>query len=162
MAKIVTFDAVRYSYPADALPQSLGSEIQAKHPDAGGKVSTAVLCKAKTAVTQGRTCVVNPDTFEVEQITKARVDALGAGWEGVAGADAAVDEYLWVVTEGKWPVYVKANCAAHSALYTSGTTGALDDTAASQTRVYGVFLVKAKGTGDGPAMAVLNWPQARN
>jgi len=73
--------------------------------------------------------------------TKALVDA--GNKVGIAQNAIASGQYGWVAVRGGndlLKVTAKTGCAISVALYTSGTAGYLDDTAASQTLVNGIVL----------------------
>lgn len=158
----VQFDSVQKVYGSrDRHHPAVGSRIEEAHPMANGFLSTAVLCKAKSDVVQHNAGIINPLNFEVENITLARVNAIPAGWVGAIGASADAEDRVWVVVNGIWQIRALA-VAAQAALYTSGTTGALDDAAGGQTRVFGVFMLAAKGAAAGTGLARLAWPSARS
>ena len=158
MSKLVQFDSVCNVYGVDDRHHpALGSKIEELHPRGGGFLATAVLCKVKSAVTADYVGVVNVLTWEVEQVTKARFDAAAGGFVGSIGGDGAVGEKVWVVVNGIWTLRVKAQCNAGRVLYTSGTTGALDDAQGSQSMILGATCLENKGAGDGLALCRMVW-----
>lgn len=72
-------------------------------------------------------------------LTKARADAGDIiAW---ATATLTLGQYAWFQMTGPTvQIKVKNSCLPAVPLYTTATPGALDDTSASQTRVYGVRL----------------------
>lgn len=98
--------------------------------------------QAGAAITQYSWVAID-ENFQAVMGTKALADAgHGVGLAQVAFAD---NDMGWVCTGagGNVSARVLASCAADVQLYTSGTAGALDDTAASQTLIRGVVLVAA-------------------
>lgn len=100
--------------------------------------------KAAGAITQGMAVSVDEDGL-ASALTKALADEgnIIALYQGSTAL--AADDYAWFLTKGgnsNSTYYVKAKngCEINVALYTTGTAGYLDDTAASQTLVSGVKL----------------------
>jgi hypothetical protein len=86
-------------------------------------------------------CVGLDKAFTANPITKAHADA--GRKVGVAQVAFAAGQYGWVATQGGndlLKVKAKNSCQPAVALYTTGTAGYLDDTAASQTLVNGIVL----------------------
>lgn len=86
-------------------------------------------------------CVGMTKAFSGNPVTKAHVDA--GRKLGVAQVAFAAGQYGWVAIQGGndvLKVKAKNSCQPAVALYTTGTAGYLDDTAASQTLVNGIVL----------------------
>jgi hypothetical protein len=86
-------------------------------------------------------CVGMTKALSANPVTKAHVDA--GRKLGVAQVAFAAGQYGWVAIQGGndlLKVKAKNSCAVGVALYTTGTAGYLDDTAASQTLVNGIVL----------------------
>jgi hypothetical protein len=86
-------------------------------------------------------CVGLDKSFTANPITKAHADA--GRKVGVAQVAFASGQYGWVATQGGndlLRVKAKNSCQPAVGLYTTGTAGYLDDTAASQTLVNGIVL----------------------
>ena len=83
------------------------------------------------------------ENFQAVKGTKTLADAGHS--VGIAQVAFSDNDMGWVCTSsaGNISVRVLASCAADVQLYTTGTAGALDDTAASQTAIRGVVLVTA-------------------
>lgn len=104
-----------------------------------------VYVHAGAAITQYSWVAID-ENFEAVMGTKALADAgHQVGFAQVAFSD---NDFGWVAVHapGNITVRLLANCAADVQLYTSGTSGALDDTSASQTLIRGVVAVAAATT----------------
>ena len=55
------------------------------------------------------------------------------------------NDYIWVFRQGAGRIRALANCAADARLYTSATSGAVDDTSTSQREVGGLRLKNTVG-----------------
>jgi hypothetical protein len=99
------------------------------------------------------------ESFQAVKGTKALVDD---GHDvGFAQTDFTDNQYGYVMVKGRPQVKTLTLCAADVALYTTATAGALDDTATSaQTKINGVVLVTANGTGTGNSTAIASWPRS--
>jgi hypothetical protein len=99
------------------------------------------------------------ENFQAVKGTKALADAgHGVGFAQQAFAD---NDMGWVCTSGaNITVNTLASCAADVQLYTSGTAGALDDTAASQTLIRGVVQVAAATASAKPRECLAVYPSA--
>ena len=83
-----------------------------------------------------------------------------------ADEDVADNEYFWVclkkpASDTELGVYTLAGAAADTGLYTSGTDGALDDAATSQSLVQGVRLLTATGTAAAAMNTASEWDHMR-
>lgn len=86
------------------------------------------------------------------------IDELGAAYLGTktlvdTGAQVAVaptafaaDEYGWFQLTGVMSVLTAGSAAADTTLYTSGTSGQVDDSSTSQTMLAGIVLTAATST----------------
>ena len=94
-------------------------------------------------------------------LTKDRLDS-SAGvpicWPLV---DVAEGEFAWGLVAGRGLVQVSAN-ASTGLIYTSGTSGQLDDSSSGQTRIRRLALVAAGPATAGPALAELIHPSLLN
>lgn len=119
-----------------------------------------VYVHAAAAVTQYSWVAID-ENFEIVMGTKALADAgQGVGFAQVAFAD---NDFGWVCVHanGNISVRVLAACAADVQLYTSGTAGALDDTAASQTLIRGTVIVATGVTATASVReAIATYPSA--
>ena len=97
---------------------------------------------AATAITQYDAVGIDED-FEASALTKAMAD--DAWTIGTCQITVADNEFFWVALEGSGNLKVRcaANCAPDVSLYTTGTAGILDDTAASQTKIEGITALGA-------------------
>ncbi len=101
-----------------------------------------VYAQAAAAVTQYSWVAITED-FQMVMGTKSLADAgHQVGFAQVAFSD---NDMGWVAVHapGNITARLLASCAADVQLYTTGTAGALDDTAASQTAIRGVVAVAA-------------------
>lgn len=115
-----------------------------------------VFVKATAAITQYNILGVSQSgsttsstaTFTAAPLTKALADAGAA----LAVAQIAIaDTYsAWVQVKGPTSLTVKNACLPSVPLYTSASAGMLDDTSASQTRIYGIRIEKT-ATASGAA-----------
>lgn len=109
----------------------------------GSDGSRWVYGEATAAITQGMAVAITSGG-QATALTKALADAgnIIAFYQG--STDLADGDFTWFLTKGGTDThYVKAKngCAINVALYTTGSAGYLDDTAASQTLVGGVILL---------------------
>lgn len=120
-------------------PFTLGTRVTATDG------SEWVFVQAGAAITQYSWLSID-ENFQAVMGTKALADAgHQVGFAQVAFDD---NDFGWVAVNapGNVTVRVLGSCAADVQLYTSGTAGALDDTAASQTLIRGVVIVSANST----------------
>lgn len=109
---------------------------------AGSDGSRWVYAQAGAAIAQ-YDCVAIDENFQMALMTKTLADTGHTpGFAQVAFADNDLG-WVCVGATGNISVNVLASCAADVQLYTSGTGGKLDDTAASQNLIRGVVLVTA-------------------
>lgn len=118
-----------------------GAEFALGTTAQGSDGSIWVYVQAGAAITQYQWVAID-ENFQAVKGTKALADAGHAvGFAQIAFAD---NDMGWVCTHGaNISVLTLASCAADVQLYTSGTAGSLDDTAASQTLIRGVVQVAA-------------------
>lgn len=118
-----------------------------------------VYVQAGAAITQYSWVAID-ENFQAVMGTKALADAgHGVGFAQVAFSD---NDFGWVCVNGPGNITVRvlASCAADVQLYTSGTSGALDDTSASQTLIRGVVLVTAATNTASSREAIAVYPSA--
>jgi hypothetical protein len=129
------------AYPMDVI----GADLTATHTSAQHDLGTVVKAsdgseyiyvEADSAITQYDAVGITPVDFGAAPLTKAFADA----GRMVAFAQVAIasGSFGWVGLKGYLNVRLKNACAPNVPLYTSGSAGMLDDTSASQTRVYGI------------------------
>lgn len=108
--------------------------------------------KAGSTITANQALGITPLTFSADPLTKAMADA---GREfAVAGVAITSGQYGWAQTKGAQSITLKNACLPNVPLYTTASAGMLDDTAASQTRVYGV---RAEVTSTSSGSVKLCW-----
>lgn len=114
--------------------------------------------QANAAIAKGDYVCIGADN-QCRKGTKALVD--GGHTIGVAQAAFADDELGWVLVQGVGVVNVLISCSASIPLSTTGTSGFLDDIAATATQrtITGIQLVTSV-TASGTATAILNHPVA--
>ena len=113
-----------------------------------------IFVKAGSTVPANHAAVVT-ETHEALQITNIRTDR----GDRVAIAFERLNDgrYGWLCIYGTGDLFVQANCAANTTLYTSGDAGVLDDSAAGQQQVSAITLTTARGGADwtGPSSVVV-------
>lgn len=118
------------------------AKLGERHTADNGQVYVYV--KASAAINQ-YDCVAIDNSFNATGMTKTLAD-LGRQ-PGVAQVAFASAEYGWVAIHGQGlTVTVLGSCDKGVALFTTATTGVLDDATGSQTRLWGVVLVNSAGT----------------
>lgn len=124
----------------------------------GSDGSKWVYVQANGALEDGNYVCID-ESFQAAKGTKAAVDD---GHDvGFAQVDFTDNQYGYVMVKGRPQVKVGSLCAADVALYTTATAGLLDDTSTTaQTRIDGVVLVTANGTGTGNSTAIASWPRS--
>lgn len=112
--------------------------------------------KAAAAITAQRTVVVN-ETYDARHVLASNA----AKGDRTAVAETAIPsgDYGWVSHRGTGDIQVLASCAANTQLYTSATSGALDDDSSSQEAVDGIVLTTARSGSAGTAPAVWDFPR---
>ena len=91
-------------------------------------------------------------TYDASALTKALADQ-GCMF-GVAVVAITATYYGWVLVSGPAYVTLKNSCLPNVPLYTTATAGMLDDTSASQTRIYGI---RARDTSTASGAAKICW-----
>ncbi len=91
-------------------------------------------------------------TYDASALTKALADQ-GCMF-GVAVVAITATYYGWVLIEGPAYVTLKNSCLPNVPLYTTASSGMLDDTSASQTRIYGI---RARDTSTASGAAKICW-----
>jgi hypothetical protein len=100
-----------------------------------------VYVQASGAVSQYDAVAIDED-FQARALTKALADA--GHTIGVAQAAFTDDQYGWVALKGtNISVNVLSSCASDSQLYTTGTSGKLDDASTNQTAIDGIVITTA-------------------
>lgn len=134
--------AVRVYKPAGANLETVGSTPQFElGTEAWGQDNSRWTYVVAGSTIGQYMCVGMTKAMSANPVTKAHVDA--GRKLGVSQVAFAAGQYGWVATQGGndlLRVKAKNACAISVALYTTGTAGFLDDTAASQTLVNGIVL----------------------
>jgi hypothetical protein len=118
-----------------------------------------VYVHAGAAITQYSWVAID-ENYEAVMGTKALADVgHQVGFAQVAFAD---NDFGWVAVHAPGNVNVRllASCAPDVQLYTSGTSGALDDTSASQTLIRGVVTIAASTNTASVREALAVYPSA--
>jgi hypothetical protein len=102
-------------------------------------------------------CVAIDEDHTMKKMTKALADdGHRPGFAQMAFTNAY---YGWVAIHGSnINVTVLGSCAADAALYTSATSGALDDSATSQTEIHGLVIVASAATASTNKECIANTP----
>ena len=108
-------------------------------------------------ITVSHTCVIqnNGQTAQDDNDDNCRC------WQAVWGCACQAiphNSYGWLCIWGSGPINVAASCSADAHLYTSGTTGRLDDTSTSQSRIKGIGLTQNRSGSAGLANAIWCYP----
>lgn len=136
-------------YPSTPFP--VGLRVNSNN---GGQF---VFVLAGAAITANQAVGITPVTMSTSALTKAIADS-GAEF-AVAPVAIASGSYGWVQTKGNPSITLKNTCLPNVPLYTSASDGMLDDTSASQTRIYGV---RARATAGSSGAAKVCWVQNAN
>lgn len=91
-------------------------------------------------------------TYVAEALTKSLADQ-GCMF-GVAPTAITATYYGWIQIQGPAYVTLKNSCLPNVPLYTTASAGMLDDTSASQTRIYGI---RARDTATASGAAKICW-----
>ena len=114
-----------------------------------------IYCVAEEAITQYNAVGVDLSDGSAGKLTKAMADAgRQIAFCQVSGVDSG--EYFWAQTKGQGTITLKNSCLPNVPLYTTASAGMLDDTSASQTRVYGV---RSTDTATASGAAKVCWIQ---
>lgn len=117
---------------------------------ASGAIAVSNIC----GISQSTSTTASTPLYTAATLTKALADS-GADL-GVAVV-AIADTYSgWLQTKGPTSLTVKNSCLPSVPLYTSASAGFLDDTSASQTRIYGIRIEK---TATSSGAAKIAWIQ---
>lgn len=142
-----TYAAVSTSTPEiPGLPFQVGTRVT------GEDGSEYLFVLADATITQYQIVGANQDDWGASPLTKAIADS-GAE-PAVAHVAIASGSYGWVQTRGQQSVTLKNGCLPSVPLYTSASAGMLDDTSASQTRIYGI---RATETSTASGAAKVCW-----
>lgn len=142
-----TYDPISTSTPEiPGLPFEVGTRAIGED----GKEYLFVV--ADSAITVNQCLAVSPGDFGAAPLTKALADAGSI----IAVAQVAIDsgDFGWVQTQGQVSITLKNSCEPFVPLYTTASAGMLDDTAASQTRIYGI---RAEDTSTASGAAKVCW-----
>lgn len=99
--------------------------------------------------------------YQASKATKAAVDdghMIGAAQWAFASA-----EYGWFGRRGTgddFKISALGACAADVALYTSGTSGVVDDDSSGQTKIDGLVLVSAAATAETAVECIMTYPKS--
>jgi hypothetical protein len=143
--------------PAEKWTASDGAGFGARQLGADDKGNVYIAGQAAGAIGQYDFVAVD----HVGQIRKKN-DTAEADMGRTLGSMAialADNEWGWVLACGVGRVNVVTAAAANVMLYTTATDGRLDDTAANQ-KILGIQLTTARGSGNGDAPCVMNWPKS--
>lgn len=106
-------------------------------------------CKTASAIAKNKLCFIDKDSLATS--TNTTFVSTKPGNAGICqGEVTAADQYAWYAI-GPFPedegikVSALASCLSVIALYTSATTGSVDDTAGSNDKVQGLALAEANG-----------------
>lgn len=116
-----------------------------------------VYCEGVASLASGEAVTIE-GSFVVARATKAQIDKLYL--VGAARSAFVASEFGFVQVVGfgnGGGIQVLASAGAEVALYSSGTAGALDDDATSQTRVYRIMLATAQGGSAGVNTSARYW-----
>ncbi len=91
-------------------------------------------------------------TYDATALTKSLADQ-GCVF-AVAPVAITATYYGWVLIQGPAYVTLKNSCLPNVPLYTTASSGMLDDTSASQTRIYGI---RARDTSTASGAAKICW-----
>lgn len=147
-----------FSYPG--LPFQVGQVSKG----AGGETYLFCLSTSGTAINQAVGITQSPVlanqvspaaitfTYDAAPLTKSLADQGCVFGASVVAITATY--YGWVLVEGPAYVTLKNSCLPNVPLYTTASAGMLDDTSASQTRVYGI---RARDTSTASGAAKICW-----
>lgn len=155
------FAPVSQTAPADPSVPGLPFTVGTRVFGSGGTsfffcLSTAGLTANQAVGITESTITVSPativPTYDASALTKGLADQ-GTIF-GVAQVAITATYYGWVQTNGPAYVNLKNSCLPNVPLYTTATAGMLDDTSASQTRIYGI---RARDTSTASGAAKICW-----
>jgi hypothetical protein len=115
-----------------------------------GCTANQALGITESTITLSSAAVVT--TYDAAALTKGLADQ-GCMF-GVAVTAITATYYGWVLVSGPAYVTLKNSCLPNVPLYTTATAGMLDDTSASQTRIYGI---RARDTSTASGAAKICW-----
>lgn len=115
-----------------------------------------IFCLTTGAVTAARAVLFANDLSGCAHLTAAANNS--GGKVGIAVVDVASGSYGWFQIYGAASIRVAASCVGGAKLYTSGTAGVLDDTAAANDEVLGVTLTTTVGGAEATAAGALSYP----
>ncbi len=141
-AEGINFNLTYTPYNQAAVSSSTNSPDNPGPPFSVGYRVTAtngsqwVFIKASSAIAINNAVGIDQTTFFGVPLTKALADA--GALIGIATSAIGSGVYGWVQLSGPASVTLKNACLPSVPLYTTASAGMLDDTSASQTRVYGI------------------------
>lgn len=138
----INFSATYTPYDQTAVSSSTNSPDNPGPPFTVGTQAFGTLgskwifVKAASAITISQVVGVDQTTSFAAPLTKAMADA--ARLIGIAPTAIGSGVYGWIQLTGAGSATLKNACLPNVPLYTTASAGMLDDTSASQTRVYGI------------------------
>jgi hypothetical protein len=128
------------TYPVSGpLPVALGTISE----DHSGRKWMFVRTGASSNPANAGEAVAIDENNSVQLLTKALADQ--GNKIGFAQSAVPINTAFWALIQGAGTLRVLASCAADARLFTSGTAGALDDTATSQTEIVGARINTTAG-----------------
>ena len=158
LQQIDTVSSTLYPAYTDTLPIALGQQVTATND------SVWMYTQVDTSATlaYGNVCAIDPLTFKAKPIlgggtfeaTKYRVGF----YQNTTSATAT--NGVWLMLSGVPTITVAASCAKAVQLYTTDTSGVLDDAVAtgSQYPVRGVYLLTTNGATASTGAAQASYP----
>lgn len=152
---------VSQTNPANPEYPGLPFQVGQRAVGTGGSVFMFCLSTAGTTINQAvgiteSTLSVSPAvvafTYDAAALTKTLADQ-GCMFGASVNAITAT-YYGWVLIEGPAYVTLKNACLPNVPLYTTASAGMLDDTSASQTRIYGI---RSRTTATSSGSARICW-----
>ena len=134
-----------------------GAGFRPRQLGADDRGNVYICAQASGAIPDYEMCFINQSGQAIKATTANGDDEIGSAM-GACQITLADDEFGWFLIFGVGRVDVGASCAADSLLYTTTTGGRLDDAAGSNMKIIGIHLTTARGTGNGDAPCVMNWP----
>lgn len=158
LQQIDTVGATLYPAYTDTLPMAIGSQVVATND------SVWVYTQVDTSATlaYGNVCTIDPLTFKAKPIVGggAAEDTkfLIGFYQNTTSAVAT--NGVWLMIRGVPTISVLASCAKAVQLYTTDTSGALDDAVAtgSQYPVKNVYLLTTNGATASTGAAQASYP----
>ena len=108
------------------------------------------------AITQHHTCVIQNNGLTARHTTTANAD-VGRPC-GIPLLTIPRNSLGWLCIWGAGQINVAASCSADAHLYTTSTSGRLDDASASQSRITNIGLTSNRSGSAGNANAIWHYP----